>query len=111
MSKSKNQKAPAKGRTLKDTLKTYAKSCAAAILRFLRMRRKFTDSLVFGVVVALLLNLVPWIGGLLAGAVLFTSICVGITLELQDALTKLFNTEVPDKDSHTTTENKKRKHK
>jgi len=64
----KNQKALAKGRTLKATLKTYAKSCASVILRFLRMRRKFTDSLVFGVVVALLLNLVPWIGGLLAGA-------------------------------------------
>jgi len=108
---SKNQKVPAKGRTLKAAFKTYARSCASAILRFLKLRRKFTDSLVFGVVVALLLNLVPWIGGLLAGAVLFTSICVGLTLELQDALTKLFNTDVPDKDSHTTTENKKRKPK
>ncbi len=108
---SKNQKAPAKGRTLKAALKTYARNCAAAILRFLRMRRKFTDSLVFGVVVALLLNLVPWVGGILACAVLFTSVCVGLSLELQDALTRLLNTEVPDKDSQTTTENKKRKHK
>jgi hypothetical protein len=75
----------------------YAKSqkLAAAIIRFLKMHRRFGETMILGCVIAFLLAQIPWIGGFLALCALVTSAAMGLMRELREDLTKFFDIELP----------------
>lgn len=68
---------------------------AAAIIRFLKMHRRFGESMILGCVIAYLLGQVPWIGGFLALCALVTAAAIGLMRELREDLAKFFDIELP----------------
>ena len=68
---------------------------AAAIVRFIKIHKRFGEAMILGCVIAFLLAQVPWLGGFLGLCALVTSAAIGLMRELREDLTRFFEIEIP----------------
>lgn len=87
---------PAKTKAIVLALVSKARKLAFFIICLIRRHRGFCETMVLGLIAALLLGQIPTIGNLLAISALMTAAVIGLMRELKDALNQFFAFEMPE---------------